>query len=94
VIVLEEECAFARLDAQRVASIARRISRAAEEARAMGLSVFGGSGNGTLRWHAEHGNGPITQGALVVAHLDGSFDGGDGAEHQDELGLTRGEDGA
>lgn len=90
---LDDECERAGLDPKRVASIARRLGSAAKDAKALGLTVFGGSGSGSLRWHDpdanEHRSGP-----LVVAHIGGgNFDGGDGAEHQDEFGLTRGEDG-
>lgn len=91
--VNENECSFAGLDPTKVASIARRIGAAAKEARAMGLTVFGGSGTGTLRWHGENTT-DYRLGALIVAKIDGgSWDGGDGAEHTDEHGLTRGEDG-
>jgi hypothetical protein len=90
--VYEDECEFAGLDPKHVASIARRISKAAVDAKAMGLMIFGGSGGGTLRWFAE-GGADIRQGALVVAELNGLFDGGDGATHNDENGLLRGEDG-
>lgn len=86
----EAEIEFARLDRAKVASIVRRLSKAAMEARRMGLTVFGGSGTGSLRWHAEHSNQP-DQRPLIIAYLDGSFDGGDGAVLPDELGLERGE---
>lgn len=89
--VLEEECEFARLDPKKVAGVARRLERAAADAKKMGLTVFGGSGSGSLRWHDEGGNDP-RQGPLVVAHMQGgNFDGGDGAEREDELGMMRGE---
>lgn len=91
--VLEEECERAGLDPTKVASIARRITNAAKEARALGLTIFGGSGSGSLRWHDPFEN-DHRKGALVVAHMPGgNFDGGDGAEHPDEYGLMRGEDG-
>jgi hypothetical protein len=91
--VLEDECDRAGLDPKRVSSIARRLSSAAKDAKALGLTIFGGSGSGSLRWRGPDTNDYRT-GPLVVAHLDGSnFDGGDGAEHSDEFGLMRGEDG-
>lgn len=90
-MILEDECDRADLDHKKVASIVRRLERAAADAKALGLTIFGGSGSGSLRWHGD-GN-DYRQGALVVAHIRGqNFDGGDGAEHQDEMGLTRGED--
>lgn len=91
--ILEDECAHAGLDPKRVASIARRLSAAARDAKSLGLIVFGGSGNGSLRWHDPLSN-RHRQGPLVVAHIGGgNFDGGDGSEHPDENGLMRGEDG-
>lgn len=90
---LEEECERAGLDPRKVASIARRLSAAAKDAKALGLTIFGGSGMGSLRWHDPYENDP-RKGPLVVAHLaGGNFDGGDGAEHPDDFGLMRGEDG-
>lgn len=72
--VNEDRCVVAGLDPKKVASIARRISKAALEAKAMGLTVFGGSGSGTLRHWGEHGTD------AEVADLDGMFDGGDGGD--------------
>lgn len=82
------ECAFAGLDQKKVTSIARRISRAALDARALGLTVFGGSGLGTLRFNDTIFGGA---GQLIIADLDGSFDGGDGACLPSDDGLLRGE---
>lgn len=91
--VYEDECEFAGVDPKRVANIARRLGRAAADARELGLFVFGGTGNGTLRWLGD-GTGNLNQGALVVAEIKGgSWDGGDGSTHHDESGLLRGEDG-
>lgn len=82
----EDELDRAGLDRKKVESIARRLSRAALDARKLGLHVFGGSGNGSLRFNDDSG-----EPNLVIAHIDGPFDGGDGAERQDENGLWRGE---
>jgi hypothetical protein len=91
--VLEEECERAGLDRAKVASIVRRLNSAAKDAKALGLTIFGGSGTGSLRWRDPDEN-DVYQGPLVVAHIrGGNFDGGDGAEHPDEFGLMRGEDG-
>jgi len=85
-IVNEEECEKAGVDVRRVASIARRISRAALEAQTMGIQIFGGD-CGELRF--DEGN---NKGALKLASLDGSFDGGDGAEDPHNTdGFMRGE---
>lgn len=90
-IALDDECRRAELDPRKVEAIARRLERAAADARRLGLTVFGGSGLGSLRWHDPISN-DVRQGPLVVAHMRGdNFDGGDGAEHQDDFGLTRGE---
>lgn len=72
-IVNEDRCHAFGLDPARVTSIARRLSSAAREAEAMGLTVFGGSGNGQLR---KSGGGAQN----TVADLDGNFDGGDGGD--------------
>jgi len=78
------ECEAAGLDPKKVESISRRISRAARDANAMGMIIFGGN-SGDLRY--DDGNG----GYLIVASLDGRFDGGDGGACHDDLGLLRGE---
>lgn len=68
----EARCQEFGLDPKEVKSIARRLSAAAKEARALGLTVFSYiNGAGVLRVSSisgEHGN---------VAELDGHFDGGD-----------------
>ena len=86
--VNKNECEAAGLDPTEVAKIARGLSRYAKQAQALGLCVFGGSGSGTLRFDDMQG---IASGPLVVACLDGSFDGGDGGERPDDDGLMRGE---
>ena len=83
--VNEAECEKAELNIKKVESIARRLSRAANEAVSLGLTVFGGSGSGSLRFYDGSGKD------LVVATLDGIFDGGDGATREDDEGLLRGE---
>ena len=71
--VHKDKCLHLGLDPKRVASIARRISRAAEEAHAMGLTVFGtGAGGGVLKGWTEDGRD-----FFFIAELDGDFDGGD-----------------
>ena len=69
----DDKCNELGLDTKKVASIARRLSKAASEANKLGLVVFGGSGNGTLRVFGRGTSG-------IVAELDGSFDGGDGGD--------------
>ena len=69
----DAKCAELGIDPKRVESIARRISKAAMEAHAIGLVVFGGSGSGSLRISGRGVSGN-------VAELDGRFDGGDGGD--------------
>lgn len=80
----ESECIAAGLDPKEVDRIAKGISRYAKQAQKLGLEVFGG-GSGDLRQHNDGRPG------LIVANLDGLFNGGDGACKQDEDGLMRGE---
>lgn len=84
--VNDVECAAAGLDPQEVARVARGLERYAKQARALGLTIFGSSGNGSLRFddgESQH---------LVVAEISTPvFDGGDGAARKDADGLLRGE---
>ena len=84
--VNEDECIAANLDPKEVERIAKGISRYAKQASALGMHIFGGgSFSGSLRvW----GDGV---GSLIVADLEGNFEGGDGAAQEDENGLLRGE---
>jgi hypothetical protein len=69
----EDKCVEHKLNVKQVASIARRLSKAGKEARALGLTIFGGSGNGSLRILGRGTSG-------IVADIDGNFDGGDGGD--------------
>ena len=73
----EEKCLEFGLDPKQVKRIASRISKAALEARAIGLEIFGGGGSGDLRYTNAEKHGP---GHSIVSNLDGSFDGGDGGD--------------
>ena len=91
-IINDDEIAAAGFDAadlKAITSIARRISKAAKEAEAMGIEVFGGTGNGSLRYN--DGKGIGASAGLIIADLDGRFDGGDGGVSPDSNGLLRGE---
>ncbi|HAT2715827.1 TPA: hypothetical protein I8303_004637 [Aeromonas hydrophila] len=79
------ECEAAGLDPAQVRRIAKGLSRYAKEAQALGLTVFGGSGLGSLR--VDDGG----DGQLIVAYLDGWFDGGAGNSRHDAAELLRGE---
>jgi hypothetical protein len=72
-----ELCEKHGIDPKAVRSIARRISKAAKEADALGITVFGGSGSGSLRLRGAEKQGP---GESEVAWLEGDFDGGDGGD--------------
>lgn len=84
-IIHEKEVAAAGINPEEVRRIARGLSRYAKQAKKLGLTIFGGTGSGTLR----HSDGTRSQ--LICADLDGDFDGGDGAAIEDEDGLLRGE---
>jgi hypothetical protein len=62
------ECQAAKLDPKKVAALAKKLSVCGLEAQHMGLTVFG-SGEGRLQ--QLRGAHP-----LIVATLDGCFDGG------------------
>ncbi|AJY53216.1 hypothetical protein [Halomonas sp. KO116] len=79
-----DECEAAGVDPNEVKKIAAGLSRYAKQAERLGLTVFGGSGTGMLR--TDSGK----QGALILAVLDGDFDGGDGGTDVDQNGLQRG----
>ena len=81
-----EECRAAGLDPTSVQRIAKGLSRYALQAEALGLTLFGGSGSGTLRFRDDQDKGP-----LIVASVNGDIDGGAGNDHYDECGLLRGE---
>lgn len=80
-----DECRAAGLDPAEVAKIARGLSRYAKQAQALGISIFGGSAGGQLRFKDG------APGDLILADLAGSYDGGDGSTCPDAEGLLRGE---
>ncbi|WP_217495096.1 hypothetical protein [Vibrio sonorensis] len=45
----EDECIAAELDPKEVRRIAKGLTRYAKQAEALGLTIFGGSGSGSLR---------------------------------------------
>lgn len=82
----EDECIAAGLDPKEVEKIAKGISRYTRQAAALGIQVFGGGAcSGSLRFPQDG------KGSLVLADLDGTFEGGDGATDWDSDGLLRGE---
>lgn len=90
---LDQECRRAGLDPAKISRLANRLGRAAKDAHSLGLTIFGGSGAGSLRWSDPYET-DARAAPFVVAHIPGfNFDGGDGAEAPDENGLMRGEHG-
>lgn len=83
--VNEKECIAAGVNPLDVKRIAKGLSRYAKEAHKLGIQVFGGSGCGSLRFD-DGGSGN-----LILADLDGDFNGGHGACDESGDGLLRGE---
>jgi len=79
--IYNDECEAAGLDRKEVRRIAAGLSRYGKQARELGLTVFG-CGTGDIR---------TNDGCLIVASIDGDFDGGDGTTRTDAYGLLRGE---
>lgn len=83
--VNEKECEAAGVDPLEVKRIAQGLSRYAKAAQKLGIQVFGGSTGGDLRYN-DGG-----EGKLILAELDGDFDGGDGSACESSDGLIRSE---
>ncbi|WP_420104524.1 hypothetical protein [Bosea sp. (in: a-proteobacteria)] len=83
-----DECEAADLDPKAVDRLAKRLGRAARDAKRLGLTIFGGSGHGSLRIHDQGDR----NGALIVGVIEGTnWDGGDGGNYPHADGLWRGE---
>lgn len=82
----ERECTKAGKDLEAIERLAADFSVLGKRARKLGVYIFGGSGSGTIRWQDPGDDRP-----LVLASIDGNFDGGDGAIRYDSEGLERGE---
>lgn len=91
----EDECRAAGKDPREIEELAREFSKLGRRARKMGITVFGGSGTGTLRYAQRSENGVRDyedhRGSLILADIDGHFDGGDGSCDYRFDGLLRGE---
>ena len=77
--VRNAECLAAGIDPAIVRRLSLTIERAALEAQALGIQVFGGDGSGSLRASddvSRAGKG----GALILADLQGNWSGGDGGQ--------------
>lgn len=88
--VNEAECIAAGVDPREVARIAHGISRYAQQAEALGITIFGGTTGGTLRFN-DDSNGVNTRSLIIATISGGDFDGGDGSTFCDSQGLLRGE---
>lgn len=86
VTVYENECIAAGKDYKEIARLASQLSHLSKVAKRLGVYVFWGSGSGTLRCHGHDGTRSI-----ILAELEGTFDGGDGACGYGRDGLLRGE---
>ena len=70
-----KECEAAGLDPKDIKRIAKGLSRYSKQADELGMIIFGGSGTGTLRFQDDDNKGD-----LIIAYLDGWYDGGDGGQ--------------
>jgi hypothetical protein len=89
-MIYKNACEYFEMTDEEIAEvkkIAAGLSRLGKKAEKMGLKIFGGSGSGTLR-KDDGTNSPV-----ILADLSGAsvWDGGDGAEMEDENGILRGE---
>ena len=87
-MIIEESCLYLDMTDVEVAElkkIAAGFSRYGRRAEKLGIHVFAGSGTGSLRMSDG------TDRAIILAWLDGIYDGGDGACREDENGILRGE---
>ncbi len=84
-IVNDDECKKAGLNAKEVTRIARGLSRYGRQASKLGITIFGGAGSGSLRFN--DGNPQ----KLILAAIDGDFDGGDGGNSYTLDGYERSE---
>ena len=87
--VNEAECVKAGVDPLEIDRIARGLTRYAKQAEKLGVTIFGGTGSGTLRIYDDNSPGALP---LILGYADaGYWDGGCGAECEDDEGLMRGE---
>lgn len=83
-----EECFAAGLEPATVRRLANGIERYAKQAKKLGITVFGGSTCGSLRFQDSREKTPL----IVATITGGSWDGGDGGEMPSSPdGLLRGE---
>lgn len=87
VYVNEKECEKAGLDINDVKRVSKIATKLVKECGKLGIEVFGGTNNLSLRFDDDHGSDH-----LILITISGDVSGGCGAEHYDDEGLLRGED--
>ena len=89
------ECLAAGVDFREAAKLEKVLLKAHRMASKLGVTIFGGSGSGSLRKHPENGGtfgDSYRYRAYILIQLPcGGFDGGDGGTDLDADGLLRGE---
>lgn len=91
VLLYERECDAAGQDPKKIARLARRLRSVAAECEELGLTIFGGAHSGDLRAPEANRSRGLSDRLLILAHIPGPWDGGDGGGSEDEDGLLRGE---
>lgn len=89
--VNERECDIAGQDPKVIKRLANRLQKIANECGELGITIFGGSGTGSLRGFDGNRQRGLGGRMLILADIGGNFDGGDGGCTPDEDGLMRGE---
>jgi len=87
----DRECDVAGQDPAKVKRLASRLQRLANDCNALGITIFGGSGSGSLRGFDGNRDRRIDERMLILATIEGPFDGGDGGATPDDDDLLRGE---
>lgn len=70
----ENECLAAGKDPEAVRKLARTLDRAAKQAEALGVKIFGGSGNGTIRSYDGDAQHPHIEWAGPIPEPEGEGD--------------------
>lgn len=89
--VNERECDVAGQDPATIKRLTARFHRLATECQELGITIFGGSGSGSLRGEDANKPARLVDRKLILAHIGGPWDGGDGGASTDDDGLERGE---
>lgn len=87
-MIIEEGCLHIGMTESEISElkkIASGFSRLGRRVEKLGVHIFGGSGTGSLR------KNDGTDKAVIIAWIDGIYDGGDGACREGEDGILRGE---